>query len=76
MGEAAYIEQQLAPESIDDRIGERRFHPPPTETDDGQVWLYRWLTRMAHSRRQLLEKMTLLWHEHFAISNARSAPSC
>jgi uncharacterized protein (DUF1800 family) len=69
VGEAAYIEQQLAPDSIDDRIGERRFHPPPTETDDGQVWQYRWLTRMTYSRRQLLEKMTLLWHEHFATSN-------
>ena len=69
LGEAAYIEQQLDPPSIDDRIGERRFTAEPTATDDGQVWQYRWLTRMAYSRRQLLEKMTLLWHEHFATSN-------
>ena len=69
VGVAAYVEQQLAPDAIDDRIGERRFQPEPTATDDGQVWQYRWLTRMVHSRRQLLEKMTLLWHQHFATSN-------
>ena len=69
MGETAYLEQQLQPDTIDDRIGERRFQPEPTATDDGQVWPYRWLTRMVHSRRQLLEKMTLLWHQHFATSN-------
>ena len=27
-----------------------------------------WLYRMMHSRRQLLEKMTLFWHDHFATS--------
>ena len=27
-----------------------------------------WLYRMVHSRRQLLEKMALFWHDHFATS--------
>ena len=27
-----------------------------------------WLYRMTHSRRQLLEKMTFFWHDHFATS--------
>ncbi len=27
-----------------------------------------WLYRMIHSRRQLLEKMVLFWHDHFATS--------
>ncbi len=27
-----------------------------------------WLYRMIHSRRQLLEKMALFWHDHFATS--------
>jgi uncharacterized protein (DUF1800 family) len=69
LGEAAYIEQQLHPATIDDRLGERRFYPPPAPDDDGSEWLFRWLSRMLHSRRQLLEKMTLTWHEHFATSN-------
>lgn len=69
LGEAAYIEQQLHPETIDDRLGERRFYRTPTADDDGQLWQYRWLSRMIHSRRQLQEKMTLIWHEHFAASN-------
>ncbi|MGH7787484.1 MAG: DUF1800 domain-containing protein, partial [Candidatus Binatia bacterium] len=67
-GTAAYVEQQLYPDQIDDRVGERRFHPPPVPGDDGLVLQLRWLTRMASSRRQLQEKMTLLWHEHFATS--------
>ncbi|MDX2169025.1 MAG: DUF1800 domain-containing protein [Deltaproteobacteria bacterium] len=71
LGPGAYLEQQLHPESIDDRLGERRFRPPPGPSDDGDVWQLRWLTRMAYSRRQLLEKMTLIWHEHFAVSNGK-----
>jgi len=71
LGEAAYIEQQLHPETIDDRLGERRFHRPPTAEDDGSLWQVRWLSRMLHSRRQLQEKMALIWHEHFATSNSK-----
>jgi uncharacterized protein (DUF1800 family) len=71
IGPAAYLEQQLHPETLDDRLGERRFRPAPGAHDDGDSWLRRWLTRMAYSRRQLLEKMTLIWHEHFAVSNGK-----
>jgi len=30
-----------------------------------------WLLRMIHTPHALLEKMTLFWHGHFAVSNAR-----
>jgi uncharacterized protein (DUF1800 family) len=68
LGRAAYIEQQLYPQYIDDRLGERRFRPLPGPTDDALSWPLRWLTRMTYSRRQLQEKMALIWHEHFATS--------
>jgi uncharacterized protein (DUF1800 family) len=68
LGIPAYIDLQLHPERIDDRVGERDFHPVPKRSDEPSTWQLRWLTRMAFSRRQLQEKMTLLWHEHFATS--------
>ena len=34
--------------------------------EDVQTW---WLYRMVQSKRQLLEKLTLFWHGHFAIAN-------
>ena len=36
--------------------------------EDVQTW---WLFRMARTRRQLEEKLTLFWHGHFAVSNAK-----
>ena len=33
----------------------------------------RWLFRMVHSRRQLEEKMTLFWHNHFATAHSKIA---
>ncbi len=36
-----------------------------TATPGLQRW---WLYRMVHSQRQLLEKMTFFWHDHFATS--------
>jgi uncharacterized protein (DUF1800 family) len=38
--------------------------------EDVQTW---WLYRMARTRRPLAEKMTLFWHGHFAVSNAKVA---
>ena len=35
------------------------------KTSGMQSW---WLYRMVHSERQLLEKMTYFWHDHFATS--------
>jgi len=68
IGRAAYTERQLHPEQIDDRVGERYFHPEPSPLHGGYIWQLRWLTRMAYSRRQLQERMALIWHEHFATS--------
>jgi uncharacterized protein (DUF1800 family) len=36
-----------------------------------QLW---WLDRMLRSRRQLVEKMTLFWHNHFATGVSKSPP--
>jgi uncharacterized protein (DUF1800 family) len=36
-----------------------------------QLW---WLDRMLRSRRQLAEKMTLFWHNHFATAVSKSPP--
>jgi uncharacterized protein (DUF1800 family) len=36
-----------------------------------QVW---WLDRMLRTRRQLAEKMTLVWHNHFATSLSKVPP--
>jgi uncharacterized protein (DUF1800 family) len=44
---------------------------PESESTDGlRGW---WLRRMIETPHPLLEKMTLFWHEHFAISRARAA---
>ena len=68
MGRARYLEQQLRPETINDDVAEARMPPLPGRTDDSAIFAMRWYARMVYSRRQLLEKMTLLWHEHFATS--------
>jgi hypothetical protein len=68
LGRAAYLDLQLHPERIDDRVSERFFHAPATPADPGGAWELIWTTRMAFSRRQLQEKMVLFWHEHFATS--------
>jgi uncharacterized protein (DUF1800 family) len=36
-----------------------------------QLW---WLDRMLRTRRQLAEKMTLVWHNHFATAVSKSPP--
>ena len=38
--------------------------------EDVQTW---WLYRMARTRRPLAEKLTLFWHGHFSVSNAKVA---
>ena len=59
----SYVERQLHPESIDDRVGESRFRREraPEETSDHGL---RWLTRMAFSRASSGEARSA-WHEHF-----------
>jgi uncharacterized protein (DUF1800 family) len=70
MGRQAYVDEQLTPQSIDDSEAEARFFPvdDPLVDDFGQSHTFRWLTRMVYSRRQLQEKMTLIWHEHLPVS--------
>ncbi len=72
-GREAYIDRQLNPSTIDDSAAEAHYAPIPDPfvDDFGYSWSSRWLTRMTYSRRQLLEKMTLVWHEHFPTSIAK-----
>lgn len=68
LGMTAYIEQQLHPASIQEAL---TLPNPPTDFRDARGWIQRWYYRMIYSRRQLQEKMTLIWHEHFATSNEK-----
>ncbi len=71
MGIPAYIEMQLNPASINDSNAIKKLPDPPRDFYADYEWLMRWYTRMVYSRRQLQEKMTLIWHEHFAASDAK-----
>jgi uncharacterized protein (DUF1800 family) len=68
MGYDAYLNRQLNPSSIDDSEAEARYPRYGPNFIEWNDRVFLWLTRMQLSRRQLLEKMTLLWHEHFATS--------
>jgi hypothetical protein len=71
LGLEAYIERQLHPEQIDDRLGERYYRPPPGPGGvTPPIW---WVGRMLYTRRQLQEKMALIWHEHFPSSYVKVA---
>jgi uncharacterized protein (DUF1800 family) len=71
VGAAAYLDEQLDPARIDDSAAEAKFAPETRNLFDDYKRILRWYTRMVYSRRQLQEKMTLIWHEHFATSNAK-----
>src|SRR5262245_35765728 len=45
------------------------FLPNANITDARQRWLF----RMVHSQRPLVEKMTLFWHNHFATAYSKIA---
>jgi len=70
LGPEAWVDQQLNPSAIDDSAAEARFYPVPDPfiDDFGLSHMRHWFTRMTYSRRQLLEKMTLIWHEHMPVS--------
>ena len=70
LGHQAYVEQQLDPKSINDSAAEGRLQGNLRRYDDYNR-LRNWYLRMIFSRRQLQEKMTLIWHEHFSTSNAK-----
>jgi uncharacterized protein (DUF1800 family) len=68
LGQSAYIEQQLNPSQVNDAAAQRLLPKVPKNPFREDIYLQRWFTRMIYSRRQLQEKMTLIWHEHFATS--------
>jgi uncharacterized protein (DUF1800 family) len=73
VGPTAWIEKQLQPSRIDDSVAEAKLPREPDREHEryADEWLRRWYTRIVYSRRQLQEKMTLVWHQHFATSNAK-----
>jgi uncharacterized protein (DUF1800 family) len=71
IGNHRYLAQQLYPENIDDSAMMTRLNALRPDPDDQMGYIFfpqRWCFRMVHSKRQLQEKMTLFWHEHFATS--------
>ena len=71
IGRTAWLDEQLSPSRIDDSAAEAKFFRQTRDMFDDRSRIRRWYTRMVYSRRQLQEKMTLVWHEHFATSNAK-----
>ncbi len=78
-GFEAALQELLNPETVDDSAMEAalaargyQLAVPRAAMDglraNGQDLQRLWLFRMLNSRRQLQEKMTLFWHDHFATS--------
>lgn len=66
-----WIDHQLEPSRINDGASESKLPRKPNNPDEDGNYIRRWYVRMATSRRQLQEKMTLIWHEHFATSDEK-----
>jgi len=66
-----WIDKQLNPDKISDAMVNAQLPPPPADPSDDYDWIRRWYIRMAITPRQLQEKLTLIWHEHFAVSNEK-----
>jgi hypothetical protein len=69
----ACITELVHPEKVKDPLDERLAEMQGelfdlTNFDDVQAW---WLYRMIHTRRPLVEKMTLFWHGHSATANSK-----
>ncbi len=69
------LDELLHPERVDEDfdglLGSLSGHLIDLQNiEDVQTW---WLYRMARTRRPLAEKMTLFWHGHFSVSNAKVA---
>ena len=71
-GLTGFIDQQLNPSSIGDNkaLGKLPKYPL-NEFYDDYTLMRRWYIRMVWTQRVLQEKMTLIWHEHFATSNEK-----
>jgi hypothetical protein len=71
MGVTRYVDYQLNYAAINDAAAMQRLPPAPRNKYDDWAWMRRWYTRKVYSRRQILERMTLIWHAHFATSNEK-----
>ncbi len=82
LGFSATLDDLLNFETVDDSemedgLADREFKLTRIDPIDGRTRAHPaemnrwWLYRMIHSKRQLLEKMTLFWHDHFATSVRR-----
>ena len=69
MGIRPYIEMQLVPSSIDDSNALSKLPTNPKNFYADSIHMERWYTRMVYTKRLLQEKMTLILHEHFSVSN-------
>jgi len=65
------LHPERVPEDFDGLLADLSGHLIDLQNiEDVQTW---WLYRMARTRRPLAEKVTLFWHGHFAVSNAKVA---
>jgi hypothetical protein len=80
-GEAARVARKGLKRAVDDLVHPPRARlvgPRPTDEDGAPLAPYDawghdhlwWLDRMVRSNRPLVERMTLVWHDWFATSNA------
>ena len=68
-----FINEQLNPSSINDDKANKKLPGIPKNEDNilDSDMIRRWYIRMIFTRRVLLEKMTLIWHEHFSTSQEK-----
>ncbi len=69
LGVEGTVDRLLNPERVDDSASENAALALREKAlQDRQVLLATWHTRLVLTKRPLLEKMTLFWHDHFANS--------
>lgn len=71
LGLSAVTQQRLHPEKVPDTLEEvqNTIVGDLVDLDNLDSIRQWWVFRMVHSSRQLEEKMTLFWHQHFATAN-------
>lgn len=76
-GVGAWLQEQLRPASIDDREAMQLLEPKPMRTnakgdlDDAAIYARRLVQRQIFTQRQVQEKLTLHWIEHFSVGVAK-----
>ncbi len=68
VGVTNYINAQLAPKNLADPIADLPLDRYDYSLQEIQSW---WLLKIFRTERQLLERMTLFWHNFFATGNRR-----